>query len=211
MANNLAELLPHNANATYTDESYMLSLVEVTRPPTEAELTDPKAAYEYACNVLRAKRFILGEAAIATSGPYSCWYAQNVLGRRFELGEQAIISSGAYWCVEYAQDFIKGRWPEGEAAIAQNGSASLIYAKDVLKGPFPPGERAIGDEVCNAWSYTKEILKRPFPLGERAILRSEDNGPRYIEFFKQLGIDPDEYFAERISSGGLSAEEVYGQ
>jgi hypothetical protein len=84
------------------------------------------------------------------------------------------------------------------------------YAYQVTGGPFPEGEAVISTSGIDSFVYALLVLKAPFPAGEPAILRSEDHRPRYIEFLKQLGIDPDEYFAERIASGDLTVEEVYG-
>ena len=43
--------------------------------------------------------------------------------------------TNAAYC--YANDVIKGRWPEAEAVIAQNANAASWYAEDVIKGPWP--------------------------------------------------------------------------
>ena len=43
----------------------------------------------------------------------------------------------------YARFVLKGRFPEGEAAIAKNPSDAYFYAKNVLNGRFPEGEEAI--------------------------------------------------------------------
>jgi hypothetical protein len=79
-----------------------------------------------------------------------------------------------------------------------------------LEKPFPAGEKAIAQSAHGSWMYARDVLKAPFPLGEPAILRSEVYKPKYIEFLKKLGIDPDEYFLDQISSGELTAEDIYG-
>jgi hypothetical protein len=85
------------------------------------------------------------------------------------------------------------------------------YATRVLKGRFPAGEEAIAKSAYWSCLYAEERLKGPFPLGEPAILPSEVVRPFYIEFLKKVLTNPDEYFAEWISSGKLKAEEVYGE
>jgi hypothetical protein len=54
-----------------------------------------------------------------------------------------------YWANDYARHVLKGRFPEGEAAIATDPYVAYVYARDVLKGRFPEGEAAIAtDEYC---------------------------------------------------------------
>ena len=43
----------------------------------------------------------------------------------------------------YAKDVIKGRFPEGEEAIAKSPQWAHYYAVNVIKGRFPEAEEAI--------------------------------------------------------------------
>jgi hypothetical protein len=57
----------------------------------------------------------------------------------------------------YAYYTIKGRWPEGEAVIAQDSWSSCRYAYSILRERFPAGEEAI------AKSTRREDYLRRFP------------------------------------------------
>lgn len=46
----------------------------------------------------------------------------------------------------YAVRTVKGRWPEGEFAIATDAYHSYHYAKNILKGRFKLGEAAIATD-----------------------------------------------------------------
>lgn len=58
-------------------------------------------------------------------------------------------------CIEYARIVLKGRFEQGEEAIAQNALYSLIYAKDLLKERFIQGEKVISEDVRIKESYMK--------------------------------------------------------
>jgi len=66
---------------------------------------------------------------------------------------------------EYALDVIKGRFPEGEAAIAQDANRAYSYARNILKGRFPEGEAIIAQDATLAYEYARNILKAPWPEG----------------------------------------------
>ena len=57
---------------------------------------DAKYSYYYALDILRRKRFELGELAISKNPMYSFQYAQDVLNGEFKLGEK-IISTNAHY------------------------------------------------------------------------------------------------------------------
>jgi hypothetical protein len=158
-------------------------LGEAAQPPTARELTIPAQASFYARHILKGP-WPEGEPVIATDCLASYKYAAYVLDGPFPLGEPAIATSAGY---------------------------SFCYARYVLnKARFPPGEPAIATSADDSLGYAIEVLKKPFPLGEPAILRSEYSRIKYFEFLKKLGINLDEYFAERIASGELSLEDMYG-
>ena len=62
--------------------------------------------------------------------------------------------SAAYW---YARNVLKGRFPEGEAAIAKEPETAALYADKVVKGRWPEGEAAIAtDPDCKSW-YARSL------------------------------------------------------
>jgi hypothetical protein len=51
-----------------------------------------------------------------------------------------------HWAFNYARYVIKGRFPEGEAAIATDPYLAYVYARDILKGRFPEAEASIAKD-----------------------------------------------------------------
>ena len=77
--------------------------------------------------------------------------------------------------LHYATNVIKGRFPEGVDAIAENPIASHNYATEVIKGRFPEGEDAIATSPAHAWyavNYALNVIKGRWPEAEKAIARS---------------------------------------
>ena len=66
--------------------------------------------------------------------------------------------SDAHAAYVYAHDVIKGRFPEGEPAIAQHAHAAYAYARDVLKGRFPEGEPVIAKDAEWAYAYLSQFF-----------------------------------------------------
>jgi len=62
----------------------------------------------------------------------------------------------------YAENVIKGRWPEGEAVIAKDAQYAYHYAKDVIGGRFPEGEKVILSDECYKELYTEEFTTLEF-------------------------------------------------
>ena len=87
------------------------------RPPRPHELTDCRAAYEYAMFVVRG-RFPEGEAAIATSPYYAYEYAYNVLKGRFPAGEAIIFDGDSNPIYSYTYPkMLRRDDPEGYSAF----------------------------------------------------------------------------------------------
>lgn len=57
----------------------------------------------------------------------------------------------------HANSEIRGRFPEGESAIAKDVRHSYIYAKHVLKGRFPAGESIIAKNPMYRDRYNNEF------------------------------------------------------
>jgi hypothetical protein len=93
--------------------------------------------------------------------------------QRFPEAEAA-IANDPLWAYSYASQVLKGRWPEGEPAIATNSFTALYYAKDVIKGPWPEGEPAIATNPGHVYLYARDILKDRFPEGEAAFANNPE-------------------------------------
>lgn len=68
------------------------------------------------------------------------------------------LSQSPFWGVQYALRVLKGRFPEGEAAIGKEPALAFTYAKEIVKGRFPEGEEAILKD-CDRWG-NRPLLKK---------------------------------------------------
>jgi hypothetical protein len=73
---------------------------------------------------------------------------------------------------QYALNVVKGRFPEGESAIATDPTWSYYYAKNVIQGRFPEGESAIATNSDWAYNYAKNVIRNRWPDGEAIIATS---------------------------------------
>lgn len=163
------------------------------RPPTNKELTDPKKAYTYAETILK-DRFPEGEEAIAKDPNYSMYYAYNVLkGKRFPLGEKTILEHpDKYQIANYAKNILKERWPEGEKEVVKNPIAAYHYARDVIEGEWPEAEPYIMKDAAAASNYASALLKRRWIEAEDIIKQNPRAWNNYIENLKKAGyVDED--------------------
>ena len=88
--------------------------------------------------------------------------------------------------LNYALKVIKGRFPEGEKAIASDPRCALKYATRVLKGRFPEGEKAIASEPWLAQYYARNVIRgRWFEMEERLVTDPafKDAAYRYVQHF----------------------------
>ena len=75
------------------------------------------------------------------------------------------------WAYHYARDVIKGRWPEGEPAIATHPGYVYLYAKDVIRGRWPEAEAAIATNPKLAYHYAKDVIGGRWPEAEATIAK----------------------------------------
>ena len=62
-----------------------------------------------------------------------------------------------HWAFNYARYDMKGRFPEGEAALAKSPQWAHYYAKYVIKGRFPEAEEAIAKSPDYAKLYLEQF------------------------------------------------------
>jgi hypothetical protein len=104
-----------------------------------------------------AKRKVRPPTEDELTGPYDAyWYAIRVLKGRFPEGEPAIATSDTYAYL-YARNVLKGRFPEGEAAIATNPDWAYHYARDVIEGRWLEAEATIATDPLSAEPYLKKF------------------------------------------------------
>ena len=91
------------------------------------------------------------------TGPYDAyWYAIRVLKGRFPEGEPA-IATDLYYAYLYARNVLKGRFPEGEAAIATDPDWAYHYAREVIDGRWLEAEATIATDPLSAEPYLKKF------------------------------------------------------
>ena len=88
----------------------------------------------------------------------------------------------------YAQNAIKGPFPEGEATIATSPGWAYSYAKNI-KGRWPEGEAAIATDPKYAYVYSRYITEVRFPEAEEAIAKDPEYSKKYLEAFPDAKID----------------------
>jgi hypothetical protein len=98
-------------------------------------------------------------------------FARDVLKGRFPEGETALATEPQLAYL-YARDVLKGRFPAAEAILATDQYYAYVYAENVLHGRFPLGERVIADHPGVAAMYARTILKGRFPAAEQRVLKS---------------------------------------
>ena len=107
-----------------------------------------------------------------------------VLKKLFAMGEKEIANSELAY--NYARNIIKGRFPEGEAAIAKHPVYAYEYARDIIKGRWPEGEAVIAEEPNWAFYYARHVIRGRFPEAEPGLRRS-DFWNSYMVAMKTLG------------------------
>jgi hypothetical protein len=63
------------------------------------------------------------------------------------------------------------------------------YAKDVLKGRFPEGEKAIATDPVVSYAYARDVLKARFQEGEVAIVAHPSCVTNYLRLFPEAKLD----------------------
>ena len=141
---------------------------------------------------MRAKEFFVeGKSTPAKvskkiSNPVSAFnYAKNVIKGRFPEGEKAIASDPKY-AYRYANSVLKGRWPEAEKVIASAPWWAYNYAKNVIRGRWPEAEKEIASDPGSLFFYAKNVIRgRWFEMEERLVTDPafEDAAYRYVQHF----------------------------
>ena len=96
----------------------------------------------------------------------------RILGEASDDKWSSRVIRDPWTALYYATKLIKGRFPEGEEAIAKEPIASYKYATEVIKGRFPEGEPAIATSPWYAVDYAINVIKGRWPEAEEAIARA---------------------------------------
>jgi hypothetical protein len=117
-----------------------------------------------------------GERAILKGKDWVSYYYARAMGRRWEPGEKKILAGkDPGTCLDYAEEVIKGRWPEAEKLILKDAHSCLKYAEEVIKGRWPEAEKVIlknaileDDDLC--FAYALNVVRGRWEEYERAII-----------------------------------------
>jgi hypothetical protein len=93
------------------------------------------------------------------------------------------------WAFAYANDVIKGRFLEGELAIARDPVLAFKYAQNVIKGRWPEAEEAI---ISNCYKslpppvelavrYAQDVIKGRWPEVEEVISKNGEWAVSYAQ------------------------------
>ena len=96
-------------------------------------------------------------------------YALIYANGRFPEGEAAIAQKANY-AYAYAREFIQGRWVEAEPVIASDPYFAALYAINVIKGRWVEAEPVIATDAESACNYAMSLLKPTDQNGGRFCL-----------------------------------------
>ena len=97
--------------------------------------------------------------------------------------KQSTLASKSPRCAyEYAEDVIKGRWPEAEKTISKDPHYAYRYAKYVIGGRWPEAEETISKSPEWAYHYASIVLNRRWPEAEETISKSPEWAYKYAYF-----------------------------
>lgn len=103
--------------------------------------------------------------------PY-LWYSTSLRGGKLTEDELDMIASSPEYSYKMA-DKTKRRFEKGESSIATNPQYATLYAANIIKGRWVDGEAAIARDAMNSYRYAIFVLKRrKFPAGEDAMIAS---------------------------------------
>lgn len=108
------------------------------------------------------------------------WYAYNILKGRYEEGEAAIAKDGWY-AAQYADQVIKGRFIEAEPAIVKDPYAAIQYSQKVLKARWPAAEANVMRNPHAAVMYAQYVIKGRWPEAEASIKSHPEDAAKYQE------------------------------
>jgi hypothetical protein len=129
-----------------------LQLLRNPQPALEPYiLQDPHRAYFYSLYILRNMRQDMAEVILKAADPWVAYL--------------------------YAENVIRGPWPEAEPVIAKDPHSALQYARYALRGRFEAAEPNLMQSGLNIYEYARCVLRRRWKEAEPNLLAGE---PEYI-------------------------------
>jgi hypothetical protein len=144
--------------------------LEKNYPSTVAEAM-PLIAKNSFCSLkyslIKEQRFLEGENSIFEDANNTFIYLERVLKGKIpneilSLVESA-ISKDSFCSLNYALNYKKCVFPQGEKSISKDGECSLSYAKNIIKGRFELGEKSISSRDDLLLYYSVAVLGERLP------------------------------------------------
>ena len=114
-----------------------------------------RTAYKYALK--NGKINAHGEKLIKNDGFYAYYYAENIIKGRW-IEAEAAISKTICPSYKYAKNILKRRFIEAESTLCKDGYYAYNYAVDIIKDRWVEAEDVIKEEKCHARPYVREVL-----------------------------------------------------
>jgi hypothetical protein len=163
-----------------------LQLLALIRPVEYTDALNPGIkTYNYARSL--GCRWPEGEAVLLHNGDTESLfaYAEDIVKGRWPEAEPIIIKDPEYAYL-YARSVIKGRWPEAEPTIMKNPEFAYFYAKDVIKGRWPKAEPIIMTSIRWIEPYARSVIKGRWPKAEPIIKTDASYWKKYQDSLDEL-------------------------
>ena len=144
----LPEIIKKKEEIQKSDLYYLLKQAEETHEPN----TD-------------LENLIVAKKAVDSAWRYVKYVKESKPLKIFE----PLFSSSPTYAINYAIYVIKGRFPEGEPAIAKEFKPAYEYALNILEGAFPLAEDLFASTPYNVYTYAHFILNKRFIKGEKTL------------------------------------------
>ena len=127
-------------------------------------------------------------------------YALIYANGRFPEGEAAIAQKANY-AYAYAREFIQGRWVEAEPVIASDPYFAALYAINVIKGRWVEAEPIIATDAESACNYAINALGARWPMAEYVISKSPKAAADYaIQILNERWVEAEPIIATDAES-----------
>jgi len=125
--------------------------------------------------------------AVMKSPRLAFGYAQQVIKGRWPEAEPTIMKDPGY-ASYYASAVIGGRWPEAEPIIMNNPYFAEEYARDVIGGRWPEAEPIIMTDPQAAAAYAERVIRGRWREAEPIIMKDHLATHIYRQMLRERNI-----------------------
>ena len=157
---------------------YVRNVVKGRWPAAEKMIAEDAGCWDDYLSFLRKKDKIALVAACKSRDVFAMWYAEEVAKDKWKHGERAILE-GKDWVSYYYARAMGRRWEPGEKKIlaGKDPRTCLDYAEEVIKGRWPEAEKVLLKDADSCFEYAKEVIKGRWPEAEKVLLKDKDKSP----------------------------------